>query len=591
MRILRLVLLSAAAIAATVLVQAQQAPGGPPAVGFVALQGASAAAYGLQPDQRLVGSGPAGAGGALTVERYRQYVGDAEVLGGQVTIYRDATGARSAVIGAHYPDLTPSNSVVLTPGAAQAVVAARQNGIQGSAQSTLMLHPATARYFYRVDLRGTGARWFAWIDAETGDVINEYDGLTTGSGIGVNGDTKDLTGLTTRSGGSYQMSTARLRTYDAGNRGKLPGSLATDDDDTWDTAGRASPGQAALVDAHFYANVSDQFYTALGFNWLTYYTRIQATAHYSRNYNNAFWDGTQLVFGDGDGKTFVELSGDLDVVAHEMGHGVTEATSNLIYQGESGALNEAFSDIMGTAAEFFHGTGNWTIGEDITPGANGIRNMANPGEDGDPSHYDDRYTGTGDNGGVHINSGIPNHWFYLLVNGGQNAKASRASGTNVQGIGLANAKIVAYSGFTALTATANFCQARASTIGVAGSHSANVADAWDEVGVTDALCSGAGSGSGSSGATTGGGDTTAPAISNVDSSPTGGTNFVISWTTDEPSTSVVTFAGYGSYSNTELVTSHQMSFRGSKRVLYEYYVASTDGSGNTTTAGPFYHQN
>ena len=101
---------------------------------------------------------------------------------------------------------------------------------------------------------------------------------------------------------------------------------------------------------------------------------------------------------------------------------MTEATSNLIYQNESGALNESFSDIMGTAIEFSTGSGNWTIGEDITPGTNGLRNMANPGEDGDPSHYLDRYTGTSDNGGVHTNSGIINHWFYLLVNGGKNAK-------------------------------------------------------------------------------------------------------------------------------------------------------------------------
>ena len=87
--------------------------------------------------------------------------------------------------------------------------------------------------------------------------------------------------------------------------------------------------------------------------------------------------------------------------------------------------------------------------------------MANPGEDGDPSHYLDRYTGTSDNGGVHTNSGIINHWFYLLVNGGKNAKPSRASATGVQGIGLAAAEDIVFLGFTALPASATFCSARA----------------------------------------------------------------------------------------------------------------------------------
>ncbi|MBU1878410.1 MAG: M4 family metallopeptidase, partial [Chloroflexi bacterium] len=199
-----------------------------------------------------------------------------------------------------------------------------------------------------------------------------------------------------------------------------------------------------------------------------------------------------MAYGDGDGVTFIELCADLDVVAHELSHGVTEATSNLIYQYESGALNEAFSDIMGTSVEFYYGSGNWTIGEDIMPSANGIRNTANPNEDGDPSHYADRYTGTADNGGVHTNSGIANHWFYLLVNGDQNANPARASGTNVAGIGISAAEQIAFLGFTALPANATFCNARAATMAVAGSREANVADAWDEVGVDDTLCGGGG---------------------------------------------------------------------------------------------------
>ena len=183
--------------------------------------------------------------------------------------------------------------------------------------------------------------------------------------------------------------------------------------------------------------------------------------------------------------------------------------------------------------------------------------MANPNEDGDPSHYDERYTGTGDNGGVHINSGIANHWYYLLVNGGQNANPTYASGTNVPGIGLAAAEQIAFLGFTALPAGATFCDARASTIAVAGNNDANVGDAWDEVGVDDALCGGGGTGPG-------------PVISNVASSNGKGNAFTITWTTDIPADSQVTFTCCGTYTDSALVTSHSMDFNGSKNTLYEY---------------------
>lgn len=261
---------------------------------------------------------------------------------------------------------------------------------------------------------------------------------------------------------------------------------------------------------------------------------------------------------------------------------MTEATSELVYQNESGALNEAFSDIMGTAIEFDYGSGNWTIAEDIDLLGNGFRNMANPNEDGDPSHYADRYTGTNDSGGVHTNSGIANHWFYLLVNGGQNANPVRTTETNVQGIGLSAAEQIAFLGFTALTANASFCQARASTVAVAETNlpnvAANVADAWDEVGVDETLCGGGGGGEG-------------PVITNVASAKLRGNSFEITWTTDVPSNSEVSFTCCGTYTNATLVTSHRMTFNGSKGVLYEYYVTSRDADGNATTAGPFTHQN
>ncbi|MFL6291331.1 MAG: M4 family metallopeptidase [Thermoanaerobaculia bacterium] len=149
-----------------------------------------------------------------------------------------------------------------------------------------------------------------------------------------------------------------------------------------------------------------------------------STVHYGE-VNNAGWTGSQMVYGDGDGSTFGPFSYGLDVVAHELTHGVTQYTSNLTYLGESGALNEAMSDIFGAATEaYFRGlsSNTWKVGEDIyTPGTPGdaLRYMNNPTLDGaSRDYYPSRYTGSADNGGVHWNSGIANLAFYLIVQGG-----------------------------------------------------------------------------------------------------------------------------------------------------------------------------
>jgi thermolysin len=196
------------------------------------------------------------------------------------------------------------------------------------------------------------------------------------------------------------------------------------------------------------------------------------------------------------GQTWNFLSGGLDVVGHELSHGVTEFTSNLIYRNESGALNEAFSDIMGTSIEFFFqpaGSGDlkadYLIGEDVVkPG--GIRSMENPAAFGDPDHYSKRFLGTADNGGVHINSGIANQAFYLAIEGGTN----RTSGQTVQGVGGANREQVEkvfYRAFTQLMpSNSTFSVARAATIqasrdlfGANSNAERAVTQAWTAVGV------------------------------------------------------------------------------------------------------------
>jgi thermolysin len=463
--------------------------------GFRALRGFEAQTFELPGDLRLWSSRPLARYG-LRADHYRQCFGDAEVLGGQLTVYRKPGSEEKIVIGGHFFDLAPINKVGITAAKARSIAEDRL-GKAGEWRVDLMLDPTTRLYFFRVENRRFDSRWFHWIDAETGAILNAYDGLAFGSGIGVLGNLKDLTGLTSPFRSSFFLLSQdrRQRTYDVKNRWlafSLPGQIGRDADDYWNDTSWSSPGQSALVDAQYYARVADNYYlTVHGFNWTDDYPQgMVSSAHFRRNYSNAFWNGVQMVYGDGDGLSFLAMSGDLDVVAHELSHGVTEATSNLIYANESGALNEAFSDIMGTATEFYSGSGNWTIGEDIMLSGAGIRNMANPLEDGDPSHYADRYTGPSDNGGIHTNSGIANHWFYLLVQGGQNADPSRATGVDVGGIGLAAAERVVFLGFTALPANATFCNVREATLAVADPVDAdNVADAWDEVGVTATLCS------------------------------------------------------------------------------------------------------
>ncbi|MFM7446972.1 MAG: M4 family metallopeptidase [Leptolyngbyaceae cyanobacterium] len=169
--------------------------------------------------------------------------------------------------------------------------------------------------------------------------------------------------------------------------------------------------------------------------------RLDSTIHYGEKYENAFWNGDQMVYGDGDGELFDRFTKAIDVIGHELTHGVTEYEANLIYYGESGALNESFSDVFGSLVKQRYqketvDTADWIIGEglftDKVKGA-GIRSMKAPGtayddpilgKDPQPAHVKDMYKGTADNGGVHINSGIPNYAFYLAameIHGGKDA--------------------------------------------------------------------------------------------------------------------------------------------------------------------------
>lgn len=150
-----------------------------------------------------------------------------------------------------------------------------------------------------------------------------------------------------------------------------------------------------------------------------------SNVHYGKNYNNAYWDGDEMTYGDGDGKEFKNFASAIDVVAHELMHGITQFLSNLEYRAQAGALNEHFSDVFGTVVKQKYlkqdlSEADWLIGDTIvTPAFPGkaIRSLKAPGTANDfdlqPAHMDQFYTGSADNYGVHINSGIPNKAFYL----------------------------------------------------------------------------------------------------------------------------------------------------------------------------------
>lgn len=190
--------------------------------------------------------------------------------------------------------------------------------------------------------------------------------------------------------------------------------------------------------------------------------------HYGVRYNNAFWDGDEMTFGDGDGEVFSSFARSLDVTAHEIFHGVTQYLNGLVYRGQPGALNEHFSDVFGSAiSQAANGQtahdADWLIGDEIMgpdlPGE-ALRSMKAPGTaydndimgtDPQPAHMDDYYTGFEDNQGVHINSGIPNRAFYLVATD----------------IGTDTAAKIWYSAFQTLESGADFGDAAAALAGAA----------------------------------------------------------------------------------------------------------------------------
>lgn len=221
---------------------------------------------------------------------------------------------------------------------------------------------------------------------------------------------------------------------------------------------------------------------------------IKSYVSYSTNYVNAFWDGTRMTYGDGDGSQYGPLVS-LDICGHEISHGVTEYSANLVYSYQSGALNESFSDIFGESIEkFASGTNDWLMGDDIGAGGSGgaLRSMSNPNAFGDPDTYQGTnwYAGSGDSGGVHTNSGVQNFWFYVL-SVGKSGTNDKGDTYNVTGIGMDKAGAIAYRNLTVyLNSNSQYSDARNGAIQAAkdlyGAGSAEeiaTTNAWYAVGV------------------------------------------------------------------------------------------------------------
>jgi len=278
--------------------------------------------------------------------------------------------------------------------------------------------------------------------------------------------------------------------YDCRHRTQLPGTKVRSEgqEPTQDASvNRAYAGLGATFDFLFKAYGR----RSIDGNGLP----LIGSVHYDKKYNNAFFDGEQMVFGDGDGEIFLDFTLPVDVIAHELTHGLTQYTANLSYDGQSGALNESVSDVFGSLVKQYSlgqtaDQADWLIGAGLlAPGVQGValRSMKAPGtaydddvlgKDPQPAKMEDYVHTSQDNGGVHLNSGIPNHAFYVLATElGGNAweRAGRIWFDVLTGGQLAvDADFAAFARLTVAAARDRFGE---------GAETEAVLKAWSEVGV------------------------------------------------------------------------------------------------------------
>lgn len=349
------------------------------------------------------------------------------------------------------------------------------------------------------------SRDYVYVNAHTGDIIL-VNPIIKHAVANSSGDTRysGSRNFTTDShNGSYRLRDysrgSGIETYDMNEGTNYSSAIDfTDNDNAWTAAeyNNAAKDNAA-IDAHWGAQMTYDY-------WKSIHSRnsfdnngaaIKSYVHYDKDYDNAFWNGSVMTYGDGSDTYFDALTS-LDVAAHEIGHAICTYTADLVYKNESGAMNEGFSDIWAATVEHYAAPGKqiWLIGEDIErrTGHQALRSMSDPNSEGQPDTYKGThwYAGTGDNGGVHTNSGVLNHWFYLLSVG--------KSGTNdlgnsyaVQGISIEKAAKIAYRLESVyLSSSSVYADARTYGIkaaediyGVGSNEAIQTTNAWHAVGV------------------------------------------------------------------------------------------------------------
>ena len=350
---------------------------------------------------------------------------------------------------------------------------------------------------------GTPSERHVITDAGNGKELYSYEAIDTGSGTSQYSGTVTLG--TTGSGSSYSLTDATRgghNTYDLNGGSNGTGTLFTDADDLWGN-GLATNRQTAAVDAHYGAAMTWDFYkNELGRNGIAgdgkaAYSRV----HYGNAYVNAFWSDSCFCMTYGDGTGNLKPLTSLDVAGHEMSHGLTASTAGLKYSRESGGLNEATSDMFGTAVEFYAAnssdTGDYLIGEKIDINGNGtpLRYMDKPSKDGRSADSWSKTVGRLD---VHYSSGPANHFFYLLSEGsgtktinGVTYNSPTSNGSTVTGIGRDKAVQIWYKALTTyMTSSTDYAAARTATLqaatdlyGASSTERAAVAAAWSGINV------------------------------------------------------------------------------------------------------------
>ncbi|MFD9334135.1 M4 family metallopeptidase [Streptomyces sp. NPDC060028] len=423
-----------------------------------------------------------------THTRYDRTYAGLPVLGGDIVVHQRPDGTRTTTGNDTPITLTLPTGKAARKGPGRQVVWAAPTPTLARETTTRTTHPD-----------GTPSELHTVTDARTGATLAAYDAIAAGTGHSQHAGTVPLTTYFT--GSLYQLrdtTRGNQRTLDAKNQ-PGGGTLFTDPDDTWGN-GAPSNRQSAGVDAHYATAVTWDYYKGvLGRNGIRGDgVGVTSRVHYGNNYPNAFWDGTCGCANYGDDPATGQTLASLDIVGHELTHGVTANTANLILSGEPGGLNEGTSDILGAAIEFSAenatDVGDYHIGEAVF--ADGpLRTMDRPSLDGHSRDYWSRDIGTLD---AHYASGPARHFFYLLAEGsgpkvinGIAYDSPTYDGSKLLGIGRDEATRIWYRALTLyMTSNTNYSAARRATLQAAGDlygptsvQLSRVAAAWTAVNV------------------------------------------------------------------------------------------------------------